>query len=461
MSRYRTQGVLAVGLGILTCVACSSPDLKTDLRPEGDPEVLTVMAHNGVDSSEVAMYCHYDASGVRDVKAPGFVGDPVTGGGIVCPEKQSDFTAADMDPRAATTDDPDLIFNVDWGVRIMFDELLNPDVETLDCNEDNICSGSLESTLPLRLTCGATNTVVHYTGYYVPNGNRDTFPLGPSLFIKPVISELTFPTGTPCKVAINDNVVDKDGNKVPTDQKSFDFKIADLALVDTFPHDSATPATVDGYSGFIGLAFNAAIDDTSFDLADVQVLDGTGTALDPGDYDFVVDDFNMDAIVAATGAANGPVDYGDGIFVFPTNYFIPDNYTFKWKTGAHLAEVNGGTLTTTEDTSVRFKVPYRNFGTSPKNGATNVAATATIQLFFNGDLVAASVAASELTLKTSAGVDVPFTFTVNGDTLIVDPTGNLASGSYRFSIPAGSAFDGPHSSTVTFTTAKNIAFTVP
>src|SRR5262245_49871502 len=107
MSRYRPQGVLAVGLGVLTSVACacSTPDLETNLRPEGDPEILAGMAHNGVDSSEVAFFCKYDGT-TRDVKAPGFVGNPIDGGNIVCPEDKADYTAADIDPRAAESSNP-------------------------------------------------------------------------------------------------------------------------------------------------------------------------------------------------------------------------------------------------------------------------------------------------------------------------------------------------------------------
>ncbi len=44
MLRYRTQGVLAAGLGLLITGCFSDPDLKTGLTPEGAPRVLAVLA---------------------------------------------------------------------------------------------------------------------------------------------------------------------------------------------------------------------------------------------------------------------------------------------------------------------------------------------------------------------------------------------------------------------------------
>lgn len=464
---------------MLWSVACSQPDLKTDLRPEGDPEILTVMQHSGVDFSETAVYCHY-VNGTRDVNAPGFVGDPILGGSIICPEAQSDFVAADLDPRVIPDD------GVNWAVRVQFDELLDPSVEqlkmdievpdpndptatiiqTVPCDpEVGTCYGTIADTNPVRLTCGATNTVIGYDGYYVPNGNRDTFPLGPSLFVNPSLDDLAlaaFPTGTPCKLAINDNVVDKDGNKVPTMQNSFDLKIADLALLDIFPADHADAAAQSNVSGtgFVVFSFNAGIDDTTLDPTDIELLNSDGSVND--EAQIFVDDSAVDNDAA--------IELGDGIYILGGHvgatdathpYFVAGSYTARLTAGAMLAEINGGTMTNTAEQKTRFKVPYAIRRTSPSNGSTTVTPTANISIFFNGDLSAASVAMTELQLKNAAGADVPFTFTVTSDSIVVDPTGNLPSGSYRFTIPAGSAFDGPNSTTATLTTARVVAFTVP
>src|SRR6202042_2484260 len=83
-----------------------------------------------------------------------------------------------------------------WYVRIMFDELLDPNVETLVPNidpttmmPDGTFTGTLANTLPVTLQCtdaaGAMQDVP-YDGYYSPSGNALTNPLGPSLFIKAI-----------------------------------------------------------------------------------------------------------------------------------------------------------------------------------------------------------------------------------------------------------------------------------
>jgi hypothetical protein len=108
MQRYRTQGLLAVGLGILATGCFSEPDLKTGLRPEGPPEVLAVLLN------ETPTFCKY-VNGVLDEKGPGLVQ-----GSIVCPDEQAMFEPVGASPTG-------------WNMRIMFDELLNGDaVETLE-----------------------------------------------------------------------------------------------------------------------------------------------------------------------------------------------------------------------------------------------------------------------------------------------------------------------------------------
>src|SRR5690348_14644771 len=71
-SRLKTQGALAIaallGTGLLS--ACDDPVANTDLRPEGDPEVLSVLVMNDADSFflETATFCKVD-----DPKRPGLV----------------------------------------------------------------------------------------------------------------------------------------------------------------------------------------------------------------------------------------------------------------------------------------------------------------------------------------------------------------------------------------------------
>src|SRR5512138_3538599 len=114
----RTQGYLAVTACVLSFGACSDPEERSDLRPSGAPEVLTVLVSN--DSSgvnELATFCK-----TGDDKRPGLVPAAITAGAEaqVCPD--------DLSKGASEVEDA---VPLSWYVRVMFDELLNPDIEEL------------------------------------------------------------------------------------------------------------------------------------------------------------------------------------------------------------------------------------------------------------------------------------------------------------------------------------------
>jgi hypothetical protein len=108
----RTHGVVAATLGALTLAACTDPAQNTDLRPEGPPEVLAVLVMNDAAGmlNETATFCK-----TGDEKRPSLVGATQ-----VCPDDLS-----------AGADEVTNAYPDGWYVRIMFDELLNGDVETL------------------------------------------------------------------------------------------------------------------------------------------------------------------------------------------------------------------------------------------------------------------------------------------------------------------------------------------
>src|SRR5689334_19751984 len=134
MQRYRTQGLLAVGLGLAAAGCFGDTELQTDLRPEGNPDVLAGLARSEIDGTEAPFYCRYTGS-TLDPKGPNIVQ-----GGEICPVTMSEFTPNTVDPRAAPAD------GIGWGVRFMFDELLDGDaVETLSCDSDGLCSGELNA----------------------------------------------------------------------------------------------------------------------------------------------------------------------------------------------------------------------------------------------------------------------------------------------------------------------------
>lgn len=389
MLRYRTQGLLAAGFGFAVA-ACSSPEIKTDLRPAGAPEVLSVLAQSQIDLIEDAVYCKY-VNGTLDPKAPAFVGDPLTGGHVVCPPTEAEF-----EPLGAS--------NFGFGIRVMFDELLNGDrVETLDCDLDDdgetddplVCQGSLDATQPLTITCmnGGSPVELDYTGYYVPNGNRVTFPVGPSIYALPDTSVAPFPTGTACTLTIEDNVVDKTGDAVPADQRTINFNMQDLALVAVDPSPGAVVSPL-GAAAFI---FNAPMDDGSLDAAtEVELTTAAGAAVP---YDAVIDD----------GLA-----FGDAIYVFPTGTWRPGDYSARIRPGASFAEVNGGTIEFAAEEKVDFSVSFNRIGTAPSSNGT-IATTGTLTIFFNDPIDPASVTEEEFELVDFNNQPVGFSVAVITD----------------------------------------------
>jgi len=326
MLRYRTQGLLAVGLGVFAGGCFGDPEIRTDLRTEGPPEILAAMGQSLVTALELPFYCRY-VNGVKDEKAPGYVIDYQLGSQIVCPDAEDDFVGVDMDPFG-------------YGMRVMFDELLDGDaVETLICEEDGVCAGSLLDTQPVTLTCGTSNTAVDYDGYYTPNGNNTTYPLGPSLVVVP--ASFDFATGTTCTVTMGNNVRDKSGETVPAAGGGLHFKIADLALVGTDPEDAddVTDRTVLDPDGAVAFAFNAPIDDTTIAASEFEIVNLDTMAVIPSG--FMVDDLNVTI---------------DAIFIFGASDLPAGNYAARLKSGAEIGEVNGGTITLTANEEVRFVV---------------------------------------------------------------------------------------------------------
>jgi hypothetical protein len=287
-----------------------------------------------VTGSETAAFCKYVGTDL-DEKGPGLVQ-----GTQVCAEVATDFEAAEL-------------FPLGWDIRIVMDELLNGDVvEELDCDADGddvqddpitTCDGHIANTQPVTLTCNGSS--VGYDGYYYPNGNKESFPVGPAIFVAPEAADLTAPTGSTCTISINAVVVDKDGIPVATgtELNSFDLRIQDLAVFGTDPKDAELPAdqTAIAPDGAVAFLFNADLDATSVTAADFEVLDSAG------------------AVVATVGFA---VDAGNGttdtIYIFSSDAagFAPGSYTARLKSGSEFTEVNTGTLTLAANKDVRFIV---------------------------------------------------------------------------------------------------------
>jgi len=320
-SRLKTQGAVSL-VAMMTSLAaasalgaCTDPVNNTDLRPAGDPEVLAVLVMDDTDENlfERATFCK-----TGDVKRPSIVGLPdfttrqvcsddlTNGAGITGVDAQGNPTFM-----AATVDDAIPTF---WYTRIMFDELLDPTVEELlpicicntfdpsfptctdktlgpinaDCAEPGTIesgtfNGSLLNTQPVIMTCGGN--VVAYDGFYNPSGNAFTWPLGPSLFVAPL--DLTsIATGSECTIEVKDVVLDKQGNKVPADQRgtggTYKWKVADLAFAGSTPApaDPGMEEEITNDAPLV-LTFNGFIDAASLDPATeitiLEVADCTAT----------------------------------------------------------------------------------------------------------------------------------------------------------------------------------------
>lgn len=280
-TRLRTRGVIAVTLATCSLMACEDPVANTDLRPEGDPEVLSVLVMNDPADlvGETATFCK-----ANDDKRPGFVASPV-GGLVICDE---DDLSAGAEPVADAVP-TDLSQGGDgsggWYVRVQFDELLDPNVEELlpivdpaTMMETGLFTGSIANTQPVILTCAGV--AVDYDGYYSPSGNSVTWPLGPSLFVAPT-DRTSIATGSDCTIEIKDVVTDKGGATVPSDQRGsggeYAFSIAPLALTKTSPKVAAAgamPAVIVPESP-VTLQFNAFVDATSLTPDEVIITEHT------------------------------------------------------------------------------------------------------------------------------------------------------------------------------------------
>src|SRR5688500_8751519 len=131
MRFLRTQGILASVLGLVAFAGCGGRgDLETDLRTEGPPEVTTAMVITDGDITdsaflpgfgglpeELATFCR-----TGDDFVPTFLGAPDQSVVQVCPEPGSDDPPVSMVTTGSISGRQ---------IRIVFDELLSTDVETL------------------------------------------------------------------------------------------------------------------------------------------------------------------------------------------------------------------------------------------------------------------------------------------------------------------------------------------
>jgi hypothetical protein len=272
---YRSTVAAAIFAGALL-VGCAAPDQPTDLRQDGPPNVTTVTVMSdlktAIDPSpprlsrllEMATFCR-----LNDEKRPGLVNLPDVSTYQVCPEEIADKAPSEGVVEGSPPN---------WFARVVFDKLLDPSIEDLipldPMMPDGTQIGTFVNTQPVTLRCNGVD--VPYNGYYVPNGNRVSWPLGPALFVQP-LSALSVPTGAACEIGIKDIVHNKSGESVPADQRSYTFKIAPMVL------RFSNPDPTDGDNGDIELTpdspvqfyWTAAFTGTPIvDPAEIRIFEG-------------------------------------------------------------------------------------------------------------------------------------------------------------------------------------------
>ena len=425
----RTHGVVAATLGALTLglAGCEDPAQNTDLRTEGPPDVLSVLVMTDAVGGlyETATFC---APG--DEKRPSQVGLPDFTTQQVCPAEVGEGVDEVTDAY------PD-----GWYVRIMFDELLDPEIETLTevLDEDTgeptgSYTGSIAGTHPVKLECESVNggmVEVDYDGYYSPSGNRITWPLGPSLVIKPNDPTLVATSST-CQVTILDAVTDKAGNPVASDQRGpYTFKVAPIQVLEIDPGDGDTVDAYTPYGEGIYVAFNTTVDPASFC--------DEGAGMDECEFSFTPD---------AGGASADALS--DTEFAFTTNNAatVETDYTFSFIEGGTIADRCGKEMTIGADlvdaTTITFTTnPFDLNGASIDTGET-AAPIKKLALEFSNVVDLATLDPTSYTITpapTSPGeaspnendvsfsgffdLDTEYTFTLNAGATLSDINGAM------------------------------------
>jgi len=284
---------------------------------DGDITDHAILPANGGIPEELATFCR-----TNDEKVPTVIGTPDQSVVEICPEEQGN--TVDMVTRADANG---------FQVRIVFDELLDPSVETLidsgdggPCTDTSItCDGSLAQTQPVVVRCN--NAEVEYDGYYAPNGNRVSWPPGPSLV---VIAQEFVATSSSCTVELRERIKDKQGIVVPTDQRgtagTYAFETFPLEILGADPADgdelaNDAPAVVSFNAPILDgtVAANIVVEDSTGPVAAGFAVDGSDiTILPPGGEGgtWTLDEtytITISADAAITDIEDGP--YAGGEFV--------------------------------------------------------------------------------------------------------------------------------------------------
>lgn len=289
----------------LAIAACGRPDFNTDLNTEGAPSVV-IVAVASESLGEVATFCK-----------SGLAGDKTNAN--YCPEEDADQVGPIGDA-----------VPIGFYVRIAFDELLDPSIETIDTDngvgELVAAAGTVE--------CGGNAVAV--SGFYDPSGSHLTFPAGPAIVFESMGLESTdtgtVATSSDCEVTIGDVVKDKDGNSVDSGERGpYDFSIAPLSAAGTEPQTvvEGDPLPVVPVDIAILVQFNNFIDAATL-AGEVTLHDDTLDA-----------DVPIDVVVNAEDATQVAISATAGVLDTSTDYTVTISGTIS---GGTVADVEGGLL---------------------------------------------------------------------------------------------------------------------
>ena len=426
--RLKTQGAVVTAVAMLALGACTDPTARTDLRPEGPPDVLAVLVLNDALGGlvESATFCK-----LNDEKRPGLVGLPDFTTQQICPEDLGE-QAKKIDNAAPQA----------WYIRVVFDELLDPNVEdlipVLDENnqETGVFTGTISKTKPVTLQCqDFTGAMVNveYDGYYSPSGNNVTWPLGPSLVVKPK-EPTTISVNSDCQITlVKESIADKAGLRVLDDQLGpYPFKIAPIQAIATGPGDGET---VDPEFGGVEIVFNT-------DLVPDSICNNGAFPFSPS---FCV---AADPTMTDSKATFTPLATNVGVQLVAGNdyFFFGDildekSYSFEIPTGTQLTDHCGKVTTMTapsvkESSKVEFKTgKVELFTVAPFQGVSTPGGK--IKLDFNQLMDPSSIDATEFTISPTP-LNAAFRQNFNNDFSVVVLNGQYALDTeYTFTLNQG------------------------
>jgi hypothetical protein len=257
---------ISVGLtlALIASSGCSeNPIDQPELRADGPPDVLAVLVARDrfLPSSmllEEATYCRPD-----DAKRPGQVMLPLPN------TLEADVCPADLSEGVAMFDQA---FPAFWYVRIVFDELLDLKSEPPSDEQH-----AVETRNPVLLSCNGLS--ITYSTFYISEGRRDSWPVGPSLLLRPK-NPATVPANALCEMTLEDGaILDKNGVPPGSSQAGpYRFQIAPLGLQVPYGAASApygttgAPPTLGPGNPAFRINFNHYLKASSFTAADVRVF---------------------------------------------------------------------------------------------------------------------------------------------------------------------------------------------